>query len=159
ELTARLKAGEEPSEALLDEALKHKSVRSVGLLVDLGISLDKLDKDGNTRLHLACKEGNAKVVKILLLHGADACPNPSVGPAYLSAFHLPPKLQHLVLRQFAAKPKDALNLYSWAIHQERGDIGAWLMSENLLQPDRYFLSPMPKKFLEGLDGCFQRALS
>jgi len=158
ELTARLKAGEEPSEALLDEALKHKSVRSVGLLAHLGINLDKLDEVGNTRLHLACKEGNVKVVKILLFHGADTCPNPNVGPAYLPAFDLPPKLQHQVLRQFAVTPKDAMNVYSWAILEERGDIAAWLMSENLLQPDNKDLLSMPKRFLEGLDGCFERAL-
>jgi uncharacterized protein len=44
----------------------------VSLLIDRGAALEATDKDGNTALMLAAKEGNKKTVALLLARGADA---------------------------------------------------------------------------------------
>jgi hypothetical protein len=162
ELTARLAQGEQPSEALLDEALKHKSVRSVGLLAYLGIDLDKPDSNGNTRLHKACMAGDAKVVKILLAHGADlhVVNNKSESPI-VPAFGLEErKTQHAVLRAIAGVPDGARQIMAHVVHYDRGDILAWLMVENLVSRSqiRYF-NLLPEHFLQNLDDSFRRAMN
>ncbi len=157
ELTARLRAGEVPSEAMLDEAIKRKSVRSVGLLVFLGINLNGPDKDGNTRLSIACREGNVKVVKILLAHGASIR---IVNAKYESpvdfVFQLPKEQMFGVLHEIATRSPDGDQcIWSRALYNNRDDVVVWLLAGKYMHPARVGdIHQFSEEFLKRLDEIF-----
>jgi hypothetical protein len=160
ELSARLDAGEAPSEAMLDDAIKHKSVRSVWLLVSLGINLDKPDEDGNTRLHIACKTGNVKVVKILLEHGASISGNANYQTPVDFAFAtLPDATLFPVFHEIAKHaPEGVQRIWSGALRHDRDDVLAWLFVEKHKHPGWVMdFHVLPSGFLKNLDAIFRSA--
>ncbi len=160
ELKVRLAKGEKPSEAMLDEAIQRGSKSSIKLLVRKGVDLDRPGVDGNTRLHNACKTGDAKAVKLLLACGASIhATNAEFVPPVVSAFDLPKEALRAVLREIAvARPDGAQRISAWALHLDRHDILAWLMAEKLMHPSmimHYY--QFPAEFLTHLDKIFEEA--
>jgi hypothetical protein len=160
ELRARLGAGEKECAAMLDEAIAHKSLRSVGMLAYLGIDLNEPDKDGNTRLSIACRKGNVKVVQILLENGARIR---SVNANYDSpvdfAFRLPTKKMFRVLREIATRSPDG-DQYIWshALRDNRDDVLVWLLAGKYVHSGRVGdFHQFPEAFLKILDEFFNKA--
>jgi ankyrin repeat protein len=133
ELKARLDKGEKPTEAMLDEAIQRRSKRSVKLLVGNGLDLDRPGPDGNTRLHNACKTGDANAVRFLLACGADVhVDNKDYMPPSVMAFDLPPTARNGVLREFANDRDGAVQIAAWARHLNRNDIFNWAVTNGFI---------------------------
>ena len=57
--------------AALRDAARTGDADAVVLLARQGASLDQVDYDGRSAMHMACVEGNYKVVEVLIQHGAN----------------------------------------------------------------------------------------
>jgi hypothetical protein len=133
-LKARLAKGEKPSEAMLDEAINRESESSVKLLVKHGLDLNRqVGPYGNTRLHNACKAGDAKTVKLLLACGADVhVDNDHHMPPSVMAFNFSETGRDGVLREFANRREGAVQIAAWARHLDRNDILKWVVNAGLI---------------------------
>ena len=50
---------------------RHGKLEAVASLLAQGVSVDSQDENGNTILCIACQNGNKRIVKLALRHGAD----------------------------------------------------------------------------------------
>jgi hypothetical protein len=142
---------------------EHQHLGSVAPEPDLVIEserveLDRKDSEGNTRLHNACKEGNAKTVKLLLACGADLnVRNAEFKTPVDLAFALPlERLEAIMIEVVATRPA-AIELFhvgavrygrldllkclhpSPAMICEAFDVGtaeaAWFLRKHRISPD------------------------
>jgi Ankyrin repeat len=150
-LQARLNRGERATRTLLDEAIRLGSMRSVKLLAQKGIRRgvgaridDPIDWKGNTRLHLACCNGESDKVSFLIRCGA----NPFVEnrddetPFQLvfndTELQELPERQYAILRGFAGNTGCHTTILDRARRLERWDIIVLMIAEGHLKASDVF---------------------
>jgi hypothetical protein len=134
DLTTHFKKGGKPIDAWVDKAIEFRSTKALKLLVENGVDLNRqVGPEGNTRLHNACKTGDAKAVKILLDCRADVhVDNDKFMPPSVMAFDLPAKTRFGVLREFANHRGGAVQIAAWARHLDRNDILNWTVTNGFI---------------------------
>jgi hypothetical protein len=166
ELTKRLWEGEEPTQAMLDEAINGGSVEAIKLLVKLGVDVNgPIDWHRNTRLHLACRNYHVDQVNLLIQGGAKpVCENWNREiPIHLVLhdveFQESPESQYAVLREFARKRFGAGVVLLCCKEVDRWDFVALMLAEGLLRANELFYDDrILEELLLNLKGVFKGAL-
>ncbi|EJT81450.1 hypothetical protein GGTG_01429 [Gaeumannomyces tritici R3-111a-1] len=114
------------------------SVPVLELLVDAGGDVDKLNKDGETPLGIACEQGHAVAVRWLLEHGSSLSQMGNASHLTLSPLHHAARgnhvgcMEHLIAAGFDANVKRAGN--NTPLHAAATS-GAWKAVSRLLKAD------------------------
>jgi hypothetical protein len=165
ELKARLKKGVRPTQAMLDEAIRLRSMRSVQNLLQRGVRIDRpVDWRGNTRLHLACRNGEADQVNFLIGCGANPIAENRLGetPIWLvlmdAEIQESPERQYALLREFARVDKRVDVVLDFAMESDRSDIFALMIAEGFVEAHKVFWQASMKvdeELLLNLDAVFK----